>query len=88
MKAAKKEKKTTVLKRPKCDFIPEKKKKKEERKVFEFDILVEMLVIDDKKSGKDFFELFWMPNFYPPPYSQNSLFVFLPRNFFWHFFFI
>jgi len=55
MKAAKKErKKTTVLKRPKCDFIPEKKKK-EERKVFEFDILVEMLVIDDKKSGKDFF---------------------------------
>ena len=27
-----------------------------------------------------------MPNFYPPPYSQNSLFVFLPRNFFGTFF--
>jgi len=31
MKAAKKEKENTVLKRPKCDFIPEKKRKKKEK---------------------------------------------------------
>ena len=58
MKAAKKEKKNHGVEETKMWFYSREKKKKEERKVFEFDILVEMLVIDDKKSGKDFFWAF------------------------------
>ena len=44
MKTAKKKK--HGVEETKCDLIQEKK----EKNVFEFDILVEMLVIDDKKS--------------------------------------
>ena len=47
MKTAKKKK--HGVEETKCDLIQEKKKRKK-KNVFEFDILVEMLVIDDKKS--------------------------------------